>query len=183
MSDETKLQSRYSARIVDEPENDLVVDASMNDLVATQMVQNHLREVADGQSTAIRMGLAEKQVADFGRQADKTALATYQDARKLIKEIEADPSESVAISALDAEMIDFAQQRTVSTKDDVLGMKKALTESLVNKAGKSIQKNIPPATTPQQPPPATTQTIVYQGPELEPAPMFTRKPKYVIKSR
>lgn len=169
---DNKIISRYQARIV-EQRNDDPTEHIDSGLTYTQgkMLDNHNNERMASRSTAIRMGDATVYTQELGMQHDASLRRTLEDAKKTIAEMDKE-------DPLDQVMIDYAQQRVVTTRDNYLDMQKALTEELINRAGIDITRNIPP-----EPPSAAPAPVIVQqtGPKLRPARLFENgKPKYVI---
>lgn len=152
---ENKLVSKYQARIVTQHDDDPTehIDGTLT-YTQRKMLENNNNERMAARSTAIRMGDATLYKEALGVAHDASLLRTYADAKKTIAAMDKE-------DPLDQVMIEYAQQRVVTTKDDYLTMQQALTEELIERAGNDIMRGIPP----EPPAPAPPPVIVQAAPE------------------
>lgn len=109
--------------------------------------------------------LAEVMLANMGQMATATKRLTAG----------CDPNDQT-----DANTLHFAEQLQSTVADVYLRTLHGAHQKKVLLAGSDIRKAITPPPPPPQPPPVIVQ---HTGPELEPAPLFTTRQKYVIKER
>lgn len=170
---DNQIVSRYQARIIAQRDDDPTehIDGTLT-YTQGKMLENHNRERMAAHSTAIRMGDATLYKEALGMQHDVSLRRTYEDAKKTIAAMDTE-------DALDRVMIDYAQQRVATTKDDYLTMQQALTEELIERAGNDITRGIPP-----EPPPAP-MIVQAAAEEYRPAEGVRDwgLPKYVKKGR
>lgn len=166
-----RVVSRYPATIVTPAERGL---RGVHDRTAgyteREMERNHLRAALARESTQLRVAAMEAGIHALATTMTADLRALH--GTRLRATAGLDPEERQ-----DAQIIDFGEQVIETTKDIFLKSLQAAGEVMASLAGEDIRDNIP-----AEPAPAPT-VIEYTGPELEPAPFFTTRPKYVIKGR
>ncbi len=166
-----RISPRYPAAIVAHAERGLRgVHERTAGHTEREMEKNHVRAVIVRESIQIRVAamaagvhaLATAMTADMHALHEARVRATAG----------LDPE-----GRQDAQLIDFGEQVIETTKDIFLKSLQAAGETMAGMAGEDIRDGIPP-----EPAPAPT-VVAYTGPEPEPAPLFTTRPKFVVKRR
>jgi len=168
-----RVVSRYPATIAPSAARGLrgVTERTGGD-TEREMEKIHLRAVIAQQSIDLRVTAME---------AGIHALATTMTAdMRALHEVRVRATAGLdPETRQDAQLIDFGEQVIETTKDIFLKALQATGVVMASIAGEDIRDGIR-----TEPPPAPAPTVIeYTGPQLEPAPFFTTRPKYVIKER